>query len=256
MAIAQQSHYWRCLAEPGGQVCGKIFHDPSGDAPCPTCGNSDDSLIEPTSIEVQVKEVPQSKAQPAPATQPQAKPAQAPKQAQPTSALRVMPTGPVVGLAALLVGLPLWVEGARAIRDGMIVAANWIFDRAGVPFDVPNASAWVWWAGFGAMVALGVLFRVVEINYVPFRMPRWAQFFQFRHWTLSPIWEHWIVWLALIVIDVSMVYIGARTDPAPLTVTEQIAASGQAAAVYAIIITFLPDRVIQWGWRRIFPRNK
>lgn len=226
---------WQCVApRANGDICGTIFDDPTSLQPCPACGNADDNTIEPyapsgAAAVGTVKKVPKAKAEAA-------------------------PTGraPIIGLFALLFGTPAWLEGARLTRDGWIFGINWILGRAGLPFQVPHASAWVWWAAIVAMVVLGWAYSRVELRWVPIRLPKNLRrdFFDPTAWYINRSATVWFVWLLVLFTDVVTTFLGVGRAGDPVLL-QQIAASMTIAWIYAIIITFVPDRLIRFGWRSI-----
>ena len=159
-----------------------------------------------------------------------------------------------VALFALVLGAPAWLEGARTTRDGWVLFLNSILSRVGVPYLIPDATTWRWWLALGMMVALGFAYSRVEIFAAPVRPPRsWLRdFFKIDAWHIERRWQVWLVWIIIISTDVYTMYLGARapraSDPA---IFHQIAASLRSAAIYAILITFLPDRLILFGWRQL-----
>lgn len=160
----------------------------------------------------------------------------------------------VIALFAVAIALPAWLEGARTTRDGWIFALNWILNRAHIPIAIAQATTWYWGVALGVLVLLGWGYSRVEINHAPIRPPsNWRKdFFNGSAWRIERTWQRWIVWFVLIATDVGTMYLGARQpqagDPA---IFHQIAASVQAAAVYAILITFIPDQLLRYGWRAL-----
>jgi len=161
---------------------------------------------------------------------------------------------PIVALFAIAIALPAWLEGARTTRDGWVVFVNWILTRAHVPFVIAPTTAWAWWAAMGVLIALGYGYSRVEIQHAPIRPPKnWRRnFFNWPLWRIEPAWQRWVVWFILIATDVGTMYLGAR-QPAESDAAffQQIAASVQSAAVYAIILTFIPDQLLRYGWRSL-----
>lgn len=73
-----------------------------------------------------------------------------------------------------------------------------------------------------------------------------------RPWRVNHTWQVWVTWIVFIVSDVGTMYLGARSpragDPALL---HQIAGIALASGVYAILITFVPERLVMFGWRKL-----
>lgn len=161
---------------------------------------------------------------------------------------------PIVALFAIAVALPAWLEGARTTRDGWVLFANWVLGRAHIPVEIAPATTWAWWVALGVLVALGYGYSRVEIQHAPIRPPKnWRkEFFVWSKWHFEPAWQRWLVWFVLIITDVGTMYLGARSVQAgDAAIFQQIAASAQAAAVYAIILTFIPDQLLRYGWRSL-----
>lgn len=228
MAVMQQAVNAQCMR------CGQQYYDPHGSIPCPQCGEMVDigSLGKPAQRQQ---------------AEPQSKVASAPKSAQPQGGAR---PGLLIGVFAFLFGAIPWLEGARTTRDGWVIALNWILDRLHIPAQIPASTLWPWWGAVCALFVLGIGYSVVELRFAPMRIPASSQILNANAWRINHSWQAWIVWLVIIITDVGTMYLGARQarpdDPAIL---RQIAESGQAAAIYAIIITFVPDRLARWGWK-------
>lgn len=158
-----------------------------------------------------------------------------------------------LGLFALALAVPLWLEGARTTRDGWVVAANWLLARFSIPLAVQPASMWAWYVALGALIGLGLLYSRIELQ-APIRWPANIRrdFFVWSKWRIERTWQVWAVWLVLVVTDVGTMYLGARSpEPGAAPVFVQVAAATQLAAVYAIIVTFVPERLALFGWHNV-----
>lgn len=157
------------------------------------------------------------------------------------------------GVFALAIAVPMWLEGARTTRDGWVLVINAILERFDVPVVIPPAANWAWWAALGVLVGMGYAYSRVEVA-LPFRPPRELRrdFFKVGLWRFDRTWEIWIVWLVLVVSDVATTYVGVRS-PAPdaATIFQQLAQFGPIAALYALVLTFVPERLAIYGWRRL-----
>jgi hypothetical protein len=157
----------------------------------------------------------------------------------------------IVGLFALLFGVPLWLEAARFTRDGWILFIDWLCLRFNIPWQVPSLD---WRVALALIAILGFGYSYVEMVKQPIRLPRnWRKdMLDFSKWRFERRWEAWIVWIVLIASDVATTYAGAqRPDPSGLAILRDIAASGGALVLYAIILTFIPDRIARFGLRSI-----
>lgn len=221
MAVAL-SHDWHCLQ------CQYQFYDPTDRKPCPQCGNGAGELLEA----VQSHAVAQARAVMAPA-------------AKPAPAKASIPSGgtSLLGIGALAIGIPLWLEGARTTRDGWVLFLNWVLARLGAPYVIPSSTLWPWWLAIGALALLGVAYSHIEVRQTPLSI---------FPWRASRTWQVWVVWVVFILSDVGTMYLGARapraSDPAIL---HQIATTALTAGAYAFIITFVPERLVIFGWRKL-----
>lgn len=169
-----------------------------------------------------------------------------------TSAVPARPSSSrIVGLFALLFGIPLWLEAARFTRDGWILFIDWLCARFSIPWHVPPLD---WRMAIALIAILGFGYSYVEMVKQPARLPRqWRkELFHIKAWRFERRWEAWIVWVVLITSDIGTTYAGAKQpDLSGLAVMRDVIASGGLLAAYAIILTFIPDRLVRYGWRAI-----
>ena len=217
MAIASISDTAATTANWYCQRCELKVADPTNDAPCPRC-KMDDQLL--------------------PFGQPPTKATTLTK-----AAPKAASGGFLLGIGALAIGIPLWLEGARTTRDGWVLFLNWVLGRLGAPYAIPSSALWPWWASISALALLGYAYSHIEVKQVPLRI---------FPWRASRVWQVWVVWVVFIVSDIGTMFLGARspreTDPAIL---HQIASSVLLTSVYATIITFVPERLVIFGWRKL-----
>lgn len=178
---------------------------------------------------------------------------------------RVSGSSRIVGVFALLFGIPLWLEAARFTRDGWILFINWICTR----FQIGGAEPWQigaldWRVGLALIVLLGFGYSYVEMWKQPIKLPQKCETARgFKAWRMAASdlkawrferrWEAWIVWAVLIASDVATTYAGAqKPDPSGLAIMRDIAAAGGALTLYAIILTFIPDRLARYGIKALF----
>ena len=158
----------------------------------------------------------------------------------------------IVGLFALIIGVPFWLEAARFTRDGWINFVNWLCVRFGIPYEVPALD---WRVAMALLVLIGTAYSYVEIGKQPIRWPKdWRNdFADFSKWRFERRWEAWLVWAVLIVSDVWTTYSGAKhPDPSGLAIMRDVAAASGTLAIYAILMTFIPDRLVRFGRRALF----
>ena len=165
---------------------------------------------------------------------------------------KVSAAGPLVGIFAMIIGGTFWFEAARFTRDGWILALNWLCARLSIPWQVPTLD---WRVAFVAALVLGAAYSRVEAR-PPIRLPQnWRKTGLGKGWRIDRTWQVWIVWLFLIVTDIGSTYVGARARGASadeVQILRDVAASGGALAIYAILLTFAPDGMIRYGWRALF----
>jgi hypothetical protein len=175
-----------------------------------------------------------------------------PDAAEETQPVRV-PAGSsrIVGFFALLIGIPFYAEAARFTRDGWLAFVDWLCARIGIPWRVPSLD---WRVALGLLILIAAAYSYVEMVKQPIRLPRNLKqdLFHFKLWKFERKWEVWVVWLVLIVSDVGTTYIGARQpDPSGLAIMRDIASASISLGVYAILLTFIPDRLIRFGLRAL-----
>ena len=162
-------------------------------------------------------------------------------------------TSMLVGVFAAIIGVPLWFEAARFTRDGWIRGVNWLAARLlSVEWQVP---AFDWRVMAALAVLIGIAYSRVEFR-PPVRPPKnWRKdFWQFNKWTIERAWQVWAVWIFLILTDVASTYAGAQLrgrDANEVRLLREIAAHSGALVTYAILLTFLPDGLIRYGWRTL-----
>lgn len=177
---------------------------------------------------------------------------------RPQPAVTVQPrtrttTSRVVALFAFAIGLPFWLDGARYTRDGWIAFLNWLAMRLSIPAQVPPLS---WQVALGAMIAMGAAYSYIEMGRQPFTVPSRAQFFSLSAWRMERSWQAWLVWIVLIVSDIGTTYAGIRqARPDELAVLQSIGQSVRLAVVYGVVITFVPDRLLRYGWRGFWGKS-
>lgn len=250
-AVSTITRRYQCMATlRDGYPCGTQFDDDTGRAPCPQCGNDDDSTI---NLVVEEEEAPARRPQKQAAPHPVKSAALQHGKAAPQRKVDTRPSI-VIGLFAFLFGAPAWLEGARTTRDGWVFGVNWLLDRVGIPLQIPSATTWHWGAALALMVVLGWAYSRVELRWVPIHPPADLRrdFFNGAAWYVNHSLIVWLIWVLVLFTDVVTMFLGARQvapgDPAFL---RQIAESMLATWIYAIMITFIPDRLVRYGWRSI-----
>lgn len=144
-----------------------------------------------------------------------------------------------VGLVALVVGLVLWLIGARYTTLGAPRVVQLIGSLFGIDLVVPLPTGWplLW-----LTVSVGAVVSLTEFGARPRR-----SFF-----SVSLVFGLvlFLIWLLVITADISSTYIGVTTvqpDSWPLTVW--LAATVWAAGTWSAFLTFVPELLIIGGVR-------
>ena len=169
------------------------------------------------------------------------RPAQA---AQAPARLRLSPMWPL-GIVALLVGAALWLISARYTLVGWVYGGNLLLDLLQLPARIPTPSGW-WWL---LMIPAGLLYSLIEISIMPGPPATW------KH---APIWL-----LALLLVsfvhatDVGSTAFGYLAPPANAWALHRWVASDGlwALALWAVFLTYVPERAILWGVGWLRPRR-
>jgi len=144
----------------------------------------------------------------------------------------------VGGVLLALFGLLLWVAGCRYTLLGWHAALNWFFAWLGLSDQLPPI------IGRGVFLALplGLLYSLVEL-----RRP-WS----YRVRERESLALYWIVWILIVVSDVGTTFLGVTTPGENAsTLAQQIAASVGASALWALVLTFIPEWFMIGGTKLI-----
>lgn len=142
----------------------------------------------------------------------------------------------VGGGMLVLMGAMLWLAGARYTLVGWHTGINWFAAWLGLPAQIPAI------VGYWTLLAIpiGLAYSVVEL-----RRPWQARA---RDWNATVL--YWTVWLLIVVTDGGSTYLGVRQPgPSALAAAQQIAAAPALAAVWAMVLTFVPEWFIVGGTR-------
>lgn len=238
----KQARYWIC------KQCLWPFRDDSGQEPCPKCDQSvaeDFAVIKATEMTRFMREY----------NEKQAKQTKSAHQSTPTLYTPPRYVAWSLGAVGIAIGLVFWLEAARHSLAGAVGFTNWIIERLNVPHHIAMPTAWPWLVALSSAILLGLVFKFVEIDYAPFHIPTSEQFLNVAAWRASSEWDVWLVWIVIITIDVGAIYGGLQSESASESVRflREISQNPLTLVLYAILITFLPDRLIRLSWRRIFP---
>lgn len=135
-----------------------------------------------------------------------------------------------VGVALAIFGGTLWLIGARYTLDGWVWGVNLLLSWLSLPVSIPRPVSWF----VLLALPLGVLYSAVETG-IWYRRSAAA--------IRSPLF--WLAWLAIVGTDVFSTWLGVRVvQPDSWLLTQQVAANGWAALVWALVLTFLPEWAI------------
>lgn len=195
-----------------------------------------------TALAAQVVQIADSLARDAqPAAQPK------PKAAQPKPIRVAVPVPPlpashgarrVLGVAALLFGVPLWVVGAHYTLDGWTLMVNVVLELVRSGIVLPLATG-VWAL---LLVPIGVVYSIGERVFLPLRKAkgRWL----FLGWGVL------LVWLLVNGTDLGSTYLGIATPgPSAWPITKWMAANLWAKLTWMLVVTYVPEVLLTLGWR-------
>lgn len=138
------------------------------------------------------------------------------------------------GAMLVLLGALLWLAGARYTLAGWHVGINWFLAWLGLPVRLPPI------VGYGVLLAapIGVIYSLIELR---------------RPWHVrAPDWQaltlYAIIWLIVVISDGGSTFLGVKQGGA-WTVAKQVAASDFISAIWALILTFVPEWFMIGGIR-------
>lgn len=144
-----------------------------------------------------------------------------------------------VGLLALLIGLGLWLIGARYTTLGAPRIVQLLAGLFGIEASVELPSGW---SLLTLTIAIGAVISLTEFGARPRRA-----FFSF---SLVFGLVLFLIWLMVITADISSTYIGVTTvrpDSWPLTIW--LASTIWASGGWSMFLTFVPELFIIAGTR-------
>ena len=153
---------------------------------------------------------------------------------------RTSPIWPL-GIVAILVGVVLWPLGARYSLEGWIITLNLLLSLIHLPVSIPMPTGW-WWLLF---IPLGLLYSTVETR-VTFGPPTSSN--HLPSWGLAII-----LLLFMHGSDIGSTFAG-YLYPAQDAWRIHTWASGDGRWVlvlWAIVLTYLPERAVMQGLRWI-----
>jgi hypothetical protein len=146
---------------------------------------------------------------------------------------------------AVALALPLWVAGAKYTLDGAIRAINmllaWLSSSIDVaPVALPPITSLVLYVVLAG--CLGALFSRIELGqWHSVRQRRWRQMGT----------AALIVWAVANGLDVGSTFIGVTAQgQANLPLQAWVATNLPAAAIWSIIVTYLPETLLVFAFRR------
>ena len=152
-----------------------------------------------------------------------------------------------VGLVALVVGLVLWLIGARYTTLGGARGIGLLAGVFGLDIVVPLPTGW---SLLGLTVLVGALVSLTEFGARPRR--------SFFSASLVSGLVLLLIWLLVIAADIASTYIGvtALTGVDSWPLTRWLASTVWAAGTWSAFLTFVPELLIiggiRWFWRGRF----
>ena len=165
--------------------------------------------------------------------------------AAPQSRVAVSPMWPL-GIVALALGSILWLISARYTLAGWVAGLNLALTLLQLPARVPLPIGW-WWL---LAIPVGMVYSLVELRINPGPPPTWAQL---------PIW---CLAVGLIVFvhatDIGSTVLGyVALPPNPWPIHVWAVGNGWwALGLWSILLTYIPERAILWGWRWLMPYRR
>jgi hypothetical protein len=139
------------------------------------------------------------------------------------------------GIAALMFGIPLWFVSARYSLDGWVLGINVAAKHVGLPLAIPVVTGW--WSLL--LIPLGLIYSLVEVKYNPFR-------YFTRSTAVGMVFL--ATWLFIHGTDLGSTFLSATTLQADAwEVSKWIAQNLVVAVLWAIFLTYLPERLIIAG---------
>jgi hypothetical protein len=141
-----------------------------------------------------------------------------------------------LGIVAIVLGVLLWLIGARYTLEGIVYALNLGLEFTRLPARVPTPSGW-WWA---LALPLGLVYSVAEVM-IPFGPP--------RSWQHVPQWALMLIALGVVHgSDVGSTFLGYLAPTAnPWPMHTWAAATLWPLFLWGIALTYLPERLILSG---------
>lgn len=155
----------------------------------------------------------------------------------------------VLGMAALLFGIAIWVPGAHYQLDGWTIITNAILDLVRSGLQLPLATGW--WALL--LIPFGVMYSVGERRYLPLRR-RTVTNAKTRKKEQRWIFLGWgvlLVWTLVNGSDLLSAYVGISQPPADdaWPITHWMARTRWATIAWMIVVVYVGDILLFLGWR-------
>lgn len=151
-----------------------------------------------------------------------------------------------LGIVGILLGVALWLISARYTLAGWVEGLNVALAMAQLPARIPQPSGW-WWL---LSVPLGIIYSLIELQLRPGppSAPR-----------ALPIWFVAVLLIVFVhATDVGSTFLGfLAPSPDRWAMHRWAATDGLWALVlWAVVLTYLPERCILWGVGWLFPRRR
>jgi hypothetical protein len=140
------------------------------------------------------------------------------------------------GIAALMFGIPLWFVSARYSLDGWVMAVNVAAHHVHLPLFIQPVMGW--WSLL--LIPIGLIYSLVEVLYHPFKRMARANRVAAAVFIIACLLLH-----ATDVGSTALSVINPTADAWPISLW--IAHTWYITAVWAIILTYLPERLIIAG---------
>jgi hypothetical protein len=162
----------------------------------------------------------------------------------------------IVYLVLLIIGVPLYLGGARYTYDGIPTTFNFVMDWLRLPVSlssqpIPDS---LWGLRLGAIIVVGWLFSRIETRPPTIKSLR----ARYKRVTAQTIIVAILVFVVCFAADAGSTYFGVIKPPAPdaWPITRWIATNMTAAWAWSIFLTVVPDWMIVIGWRGMISSAK
>lgn len=146
----------------------------------------------------------------------------------------------MMGVVGILIGVVLWLIGARYTIDGAI----WIINAILAWFHIANRIMPVDGIGYVPALLVPIAVSMAEWH-APIKL-------ETGRWSMRPL-NVWVVWFVVVALDVLSTFFGLRTpDPHAWPIMQEVARSLTVSGILAVVLTFAGEWLIRKGLQDIW----